>query len=339
MRILVTGGSGFIGSHVVDALIARGHDVVNLDALTYAADPANNAVVTGHPRYRFVHGNICDRRLVEELVDAVDVIVNFAAETHVDRSLHDPVPFIRTDVEGVAVLLEVARRRPGVHVVHMSTDEVFGSLSPGVLADVDYPFAPASPYAASKAAAELLVAAYRRTYDLPITVIRSCNIYGPRQHLEKFIPLFITRALRGEPMPLYGDGLQEREWLFIDDFVDAFEKILSIIHGRPGTFHVASGQRVSNRWVAETICHLTGAPLDLIRPVADRPGHDRRYALDASSVLALGWRPLSTLESGLARTVEWYRRHAERKIGQPEFREWLRAQYASRLGSATAEAE
>lgn len=331
MRVLVTGGSGFIGSHIVDALIAHGHDVVNLDALTYAADPANNAAVASHPRYRFVHGSICDRRLVEELVDAVDLIVNFAAETHVDRSLHDPVPFVRTDVEGVAVLLEAAKRRSGLHVVHMSTDEVFGSLPPGVTARIDHPFAPASPYAASKAAAELLVAAYRHTYGLPVTVIRSCNIYGPRQHPEKFIPLFISRALHREPMPLYGDGLQEREWLFIDDFVEAFLRILSVIHERPQTFHVASGERVPNRWVAETICRLTGAPLDLIRPVADRPGHDRRYALDASSVRELGWSPVTTLESGLAQTVEWYRRNGDRKLGQPEFRSWLRAQYDFRL--------
>jgi dTDP-glucose 4,6-dehydratase len=333
MKLLVTGGCGFIGSHVIDALILDGHEVINLDALTYAADPANNAAVAGSPRYRFVHGNICDAALVADLVNEVDVVVNFAAETHVDRSLHDPVPFVRTDVEGVAVLLEAVRRRPGLRLVHMSTDEVFGSLPPGVEADVNRPFAPASPYAASKAAAELLIAAYRHTYGLPITVIRACNLYGPRQHPEKFIPLFITQALRREPMPLYGDGLQEREWLYIDDFVDAFRRVLAALDGGPLVVHVASGQRLPNRRIAELICGLTGAPLSLIHPVADRPGHDRRYALDASTARALGWAPKVPLEEGLARTVEWYRVHGRSRLEREEYRRWFVAQYAERLGA------
>lgn len=339
MRVLVTGGSGFIGSHVVDALLADGHTVVNLDKLTYAADPANNAAAAGNPRYRFVHGDICDAELVRGLVAQADVVVNFAAETHVDRSLHDPVPFVRTDVEGVAVLLEAIRQRSGVRFVHMSTDEVFGSLPPGVVAGPDHPFSPTSPYAASKAAAELLVAAYRHTYGVPATVVRACNVYGPRQHPEKFIPLFIIRALQREPMPLYGDGLQEREWLYVEDFVTAFRRILEGLGGVPDVVHVASGERVPNRWVAETICRLTGAPLDLVRSVADRPGHDRRYALDASTGRALGWEPRVTLEEGLARTVAWYRDHARERVEREEYRRWFLVQYGQRLGFGPAGTE
>jgi len=331
VRILVTGGSGFIGSHVVDALLADGHEVTNLDKLTYAADPSNNAEAAANPRYRFVQGDICDARLVGELVGEADLVVNFAAETHVDRSLADPVPFVRTDVEGVAVLLETLRRAPGRRLVHMSTDEVFGPLPPGEEARPDRPFAPTSPYAASKAGAELLIAAYRHTYQLPITVIRSCNIYGPRQHPEKFIPLFITQALRGEPMPLYGDGLQEREWLFIDDFVAAFRLLLEKLEAAPAVVHVGSGDRVPNRRVAEAICRLAGAPLGLIRSVADRPGHDRRYALDSSTARGLGWTPRTSLEEGLARTVAWYRERAAALSEREESRRWFAAQYGERL--------
>jgi len=334
MKLLVTGGSGFIGSPVIDALIADGHEVINLDALPYAADPANNAAVADHPRYRFVHGDIRDAQLVDDLAAQVDLGVNFAAETRVDRSLHDPVPFVRTDVEGVAVLLEAVRRHPGLRLVHMSTDEVFGSLPPGVEAGPDHPFAPASPYAASKAAAELLIAAYRHTYGLPVTVIRACNIYGPRQHPEKFIPLFITQALQGEPMPLYGDGMQEREWLYVGDFVEAFRRVLATVLAGPPVVHVASGERGPNRRVAELICRLTGVPLDLIRPVADRPGHDRRYALDAATARALGWVPKVRLEEGLARTVAWYREHGRSRRERDEYRRWFLAQYAERLGAS-----
>ncbi len=331
MKVLVTGGSGFIGSHVVDALLADGHEVTNLDKLTYAADPANNAGAAEHPRYRFVHGDICDAGLVAELLAEVDLVANFAAETHVDRSLLDPIPFVRTDVEGVAVLLEALRRVPGKRLIHMSTDEVFGSLPPGAEAKPDRPFAPTSPYAASKASAELLIAAYRHTYELHVTVVRSCNVYGPRQHPEKFIPLFITQALRREPMPLYGDGLQEREWLFVEDFVAAFRLLVEKLQEAPEVVHVGSGERVANRRVAEAICGLTGAPVELIRSVADRPGHDRRYALDSSTARALGWEPRTSLEEGLSRTVAWYREHARTLTEREEYRRWFLIQYGARL--------
>lgn len=335
MRALVTGGCGFIGSHVVRGLLEDGWQVTNLDKLTYASNPANLADVSGHPRLTMVHGDICDTDLVRGLAEDIDVILNFAAETHVDRSLLDPGVFVRTDVEGVVSLLEVARDRPGLAFVHMSTDEVFGSLAAPVEATEDFPFAPGSPYAASKAAAELMIRAYSATYGMPATVIRCCNVYGPNQHIEKFIPLFTTRALAGEPMPLYGDGLQEREWLFVEDLVDALRLILRRLPASPGVqaVHVGSGERVPNISVARQICHLTERPFDLVRPVKDRPGHDRRYALDASRLRALGWSPRVRFEDGLALTVRWYAENAHTwgNVATGDFGGYFARQYGERL--------
>lgn len=335
MRALVTGGCGFIGSHVVRGLLADGWDVTNLDKLTYAANPANLAEVEGHPRYRFVQGDICDLELVLGLMDGADLVLNFAAETHVDRSLLEPGVFVRTDVEGVVTLLEAARERPGTALVHMSTDEVFGSIAaPGEAAE-DAPFAPSSPYAASKAAAELMVRAYAETYGMAVTVLRCCNVYGPNQHLEKFIPLFTMRALAGEPMPLYGDGLQEREWLYAGDFVEALRLVLRELPAEPGVHavHMGSGERVRNRETAELICELLERPRELITPVADRPGHDRRYALDSSRLRARGWRPRVPFREGLAATVAWYREHgaAWAQTANGDFARYFERQYGARL--------
>lgn len=335
MRALVTGGCGFIGSHVVRGLLADGWEVTNLDKLTYAANPANLAEAEGHPRYRFVQGDICDLGLVRELMDGADLVLNFAAETHVDRSLLEPGVFVRTDVEGVVTLLEAARARPGTALVHMSTDEVFGSIpAPGEAAE-DAPFAPSSPYAASKAAAELMVRAYAETYGMAVTVLRCCNVYGPNQHLEKFIPLFTMRALAGEPMPLYGDGMQEREWLYAGDFVEALRVVLRELPAEPGVHavHIGSGERVRNRETAELICELLERPRELITPVADRPGHDRRYALDSSRLRARGWRPRVPFREGLAATVAWYRDHgaAWAQTASGEFARYFERQYGERL--------
>ncbi|GIW18457.1 MAG: dTDP-glucose 4,6-dehydratase [Tepidiforma sp.] len=335
MRALVTGGCGFIGSHVVRGLLADGWDVTNLDKLTYAANPANLAEVEGHPRYRFVQGDICDLELVRGLMDGADLVLNFAAETHVDRSLLEPGVFVRTDVEGVVTLLEAARERPGTALVHMSTDEVFGSIAaPGEAAE-DAPFAPSSPYAASKAAAELMVRAYAETYGMAVTVLRCCNVYGPNQHLEKFIPLFTMRALAGEPMPLYGDGMQEREWLYAGDFVEALRVVLRELPAEPGVHavHIGSGERVRNRETAELICELLERPRELITPVADRPGHDRRYALDSSRLRARGWRPRVPFREGLAATVAWYREHgaAWAQTANGDFARYFERQYGARL--------
>ena len=334
-RALVTGGCGFIGSHLVRALLADGWHVTNLDLLTYASNPANLAGCEGHPEYRFVHGDICDAPLVRKLVAEADLVLNLAAETHVDRSLLDPAAFVRTDVEGVVTLLEAFRANHNAAFVHMSTDEVFGTLPAPFEAAEDAPFAPSSPYSASKAAAELQVRAYAESYSLPITVIRSCNVYGPNQHLEKFIPLFATRALAGQALPLYGDGLQEREWLFVDDLVAALRLVIGSLPASAGvqTVHVGSGDRLPNLRVARSICRIAERPESLIQPVADRPGHDRRYALDASRLRALGWSPRVPFEEGILRTVTWYAENAETwsRAANPEFQAYWREQYGGRL--------
>jgi dTDP-glucose 4,6-dehydratase len=333
VKALVTGGCGFIGSHVARALVAAGWDVTNLDKLTYAANLANVADLEPNPRYHFVNGDLCDAPLVRDLVSGCDLVLNFAAETHVDRSLLDPAVFTRTDVEGVVCLLEAIRADRHAALIHMSTDEVFGSLPAPEEAAEDRPFAPSSPYSASKAAAELMIRAYCETYGLPVTVIRACNVYGPNQHLEKFIPLFAARALANEPLPLYGDGLQEREWLFVDDLVTAILRTVSSLPaGGLHALHVGSGERIPNIEVARRICELTERPIDLIRPVLDRPGHDRRYALDSSRFRATGWEPAVSFEDGLARTIAWYTEHARtRAASDPTYAGYFETQYAARL--------
>lgn len=336
MKALVTGGCGFIGSHLVRTLLADGWSVINLDALTYASNPANLADCASHRRYTFVHGDICDAQLTQSLVAGADLVLNLAAETHVDRSLLDPGVFVRTDVEGVVSLLEAVRANPSAAFLHMSTDEVFGSLAQPLEAAEDWPFAPSSPYSASKAAAELQLRAYAASYGMAVSVIRACNVYGPNQHVEKFIPLFATRALAGEPLPLYGDGLQEREWLHVDDLLAALRRIIAALPGAHGVHavHVGSGERVTNVDVARRICALTERPESLISPVLDRPGHDRRYALDYSRLRASGWFPAVSFEEGLERTVAWYAANAATwsAAATPEFGAYIERQYAARLG-------
>jgi len=333
MKALITGGCGFIGSHVVRDFVRRGWEVTNLDKLTYAASLENVADLALEPNYRFVRGDLCDAALVRELVAGADLVLNFAAETHVDRSLLDPAAFARTDVEGVACLLEAVRADGRAALIHMSTDEVFGSLPAPLEAAEDHPFAPTSPYSASKAAAELMIRACCETYGLPVTVVRSCNVYGPNQHIEKFIPLFATRAVAGEEMPLYGDGLQEREWLFVADLVEALRLVAASLPA-PGyqAIHVGSGERIANIEVARRICQLTERPAELIRPVLDRPGHDRRYALDCSKLRAMGWAPRIPFEEGLARTVAWYAENGPRRAAtDPSFAGYFEQQYGARL--------
>ncbi len=337
MRALVTGGCGFIGSHVVRALLDDGWDVTNLDKLTYASNESNLAAESTHPRYAFVQGDICDAPLVLTLVAGCDLVLNLAAETHVDRSLLDPGVFVRTDVEGVVCLLEAVRANPNACLVHMSTDEIFGPLAAGLEAAEDAPFAPTSPYSASKAAAELQLRAYAESYGMPITVLRSCNVYGPNQHVEKFIPLFATRAMAGEPLPLYGDGLQEREWLFVDDLVAAVRLVIASLPAAAGVhaIHAGSRERLANLDVARRICTIAERPLTLITPVDDRPGHDRRYALDSSHLRALGWAPRVGFAEGIERTVRWYADNAGawNRAATPEFESYFQAQYGERLAA------
>jgi dTDP-glucose 4,6-dehydratase len=314
LRLLVTGGMGFIGSNFVRwALRTRPHwRLVNLDALTYAANPATLADVEAAwgDRYRFVRGDIADAAVVEaEVTRGVDVVVNFAAESHVDRSILDPAPFLRTNVVGVQVLLDACRRAAVGRVVHVSTDEVYGPAPRGRAFDETAPLRPTNPYAASKAAADLLVTAYDRTYGLPALIVRCTNNYGPYQYPEKFIPLVITRAIENAPIPIYGDGQQVRDWLFVDDHCEAICRVVE--SGAPGeVYNVAGAGGVTNHAVAVRLLGLLGRPATLLAFVADRPGHDRRYALDDRKVRgALGVAPGVGLEEGLARTVAWYLEH------------------------------
>jgi dTDP-glucose 4,6-dehydratase len=301
----VTGGAGFIGSHLVDLLLDRPQvDVTVLDALTYAGTEANLRDHEGDPRFRFVQGDVAHPGAVEPLVAWADRVIHAAAETHVDRSITDAADFVRTNVEGTRVVLEACRSasRP---LLHLSTDEVYGSTEEGAF-DEDSPFCPNSPYAATKAAADLLCRAYGRTYGVPVTVVRGTNAFGPRQHREKVIPTFVLAALEGRPLPVYGDGSNRRQWLHVRDFARGV--LTAFDHGGPGaTYNIGGGHEIANIDLARQICRLARAHESLITSVPDRPGHDFRYALDWSRLAALGFRPEVDFASGLAQTVAWYR--------------------------------
>jgi dTDP-glucose 4,6-dehydratase len=326
MRILVTGGAGFIGSHFAKRLAAQGESVVVLDKLTYSGNPAN---LEG-ANVEFVHGDVCEARDVATAAERCDAIVNFAAETHVDRSILEAGDFIHTDVFGTHVLLEWTKEH-GKRLVHVSTDEVYGDVPEGKSATEDDPLRPSSPYSASKAGGDLQVLAYVRTYAVDACITRGANTYGPNQYPEKLIPLFVTNALDGEPLPLYGDGRQRREWLHVDDHCAAIELVLR--EGRSGETYNVGGQDRENIDVTRRILDLTGASPDLVKPVKDRPGHDRRYSVDSSKAMSLGWRPGWSFDDGLAETVGWYREHREwwEPIKSGAYREYYEQQYAERL--------
>jgi dTDP-glucose 4,6-dehydratase len=338
LRLLVTGGMGFIGSNFVrHALRTRpAWTIVNLDRLTYAGNPANLADLDQSPageRYRFVRGDICDAPLVGRLIDeGVDAIVNFAAESHVDRSIVDAAPFLQTNIVGTQVLLDATRRSGGRRFVQISTDEVYGPAPDGTAFAEDAPVRPSSPYAASKAAADLLCLAAFRTYGLPIVIGRCTNNYGPFQYPEKFVPLVITRALDGEPVPIYGDGRQVRDWLHVADHCEAVCRMVEA--GEPGqVYNVAAGGGLENRDLAERLLVLVDRPTSLLRTVEDRPGHDRRYALDDGKIRStLGYAPKQAIDEGLAATVQWYLAHANwwRPIKSGEFRRFYDTWYAGR---------
>ncbi len=310
-RLLVTGGAGFIGSHFVRRVLARHEDVrvTVLDKLTYAGNLANLADVADHPRYRFVLGDISDPEAVDPVASEADAIVNFAAESHVDRSIEEPDAFIQTDLHGTYVLLEAARRHGCARFLQISTDEVYGNVPEGSSGEDD-PLRPSSPYSASKAGGDLLVLAYQATYRVPAMITRSTNNFGPHQYSEKVIPLFITNALDGLRLPIYGDGQQTREWLYVSDHCDAVELILE--RGEPGqTYNIGSGFELVNLELAHRILALTDRPTSLVEHVEDRPGHDRRYAVDSTKLRRLGWRPGHDFEAALATTVTWYRDNPE----------------------------
>jgi dTDP-glucose 4,6-dehydratase len=328
MRVLVTGGAGFIGSHFVKRLVAAGDDVVVLDKLTYAGNVANLEGV----RHEFRHGDIANGAAVAKAAVDCAAIVNFAAETHVDRSILEGGDFIRTNVTGAHVLLEHARAT-GARLVHVSTDEVYGDLAPGRSSREDDPLRPSSPYSAAKAGGDLLVLAHVRTYDVDALITRGSNTYGPNQYPEKVLPLFITNALEGEPLPLYGDGRQIRDWLFVEDHCAAIELVLR--QGERGeVYNVGGGEEVENRDITRRVLELTGADESLVRRVNDRPGHDRRYSLDTSKLESLGWRRERRLEHGLPATVKWYSEHRswwERIKRSRSYRDFYERQYAGRL--------
>src|SRR5215510_14386863 len=310
VEVLVTGGAGFIGSNFVRYALGAHADwrVTTLDKLTYAGRRENLHDVMSHARHEFVHGDICDAAVSGPLVERSNVVVHFAAETHVDRSIASAGAFIKTDVEGTFVLLEAARRAPGLRrFIQISTDEVYGSVVAGSSREADE-LRPRNPYSASKAAADRLAYSYWATYNVPVVITRASNNYGPFHFPEKVIPLFITNAIDNLPVPLYGDGLQERDWLHVTDHCRAIDRLIDI--GTSGeVYNVGGGNHVRNIDLTKQILSILGKPESLIRPVADRPGHDRRYSLDTSKLQKLGWRPEVEFETGLLETVDWYRQN------------------------------
>ena len=355
-HLLVTGGAGFIGANFIRELLRAepGVSVVNLDALTYAGNLSNLKGLPGAERHTFIQGNICNRELVPSLLrqHRIDTIVHFAAESHVDRSIADPGAFVQTNVVGTFNLLEAARQvwlterllpASAVRFHHVSTDEVYGSLEPGEPAFAETtPYAPRSPYAASKASSDHLVRAYHHTYGLPVTITNCSNNYGPYQFPEKLIPLIILNALAGRPLPVYGDGQQVRDWLYVEDHCEAIRLVLA--QGRSGeTYNIGGNTQPTNLEIITLVCAI----LDELRPasphrphaalitfVADRPGHDRRYAIDGSKISReLGWQPRHSLASGLRKTVEWYLANPEwvaEISARGEYQGWLKMNYEQR---------
>jgi len=339
-NILVTGGAGFIGSNFVRYILRRYPDykVVVYDKLTYAGNLDNLKDVAEEfaDRYAFVRGDICDAEKVEETIRAhkVDAIVNFAAETHVDRSLFEPGSFIQTDVFGTYVLLEAVKRLGLERMVQVSTDEVYGSIEEGSFKETD-PLHPSSPYSASKAGGDLMCLAYHTTWKVPVLITRGSNTFGPYQYPEKIIPLFITNAIDDQPLPLYGDGLNVRDWLYVEDHCEAIDVVLH--RGQPGEiYNVGAGNELTNLELTRRILRIMGKPESLIRFVEDRPGHDRRYSLDCTRVRALGWQPRHEFDPALEETVRWYVENEWwwRKLKSGEYLEYFRKQYSERLREA-----
>ncbi len=337
MKLLITGGAGFIGSNFIRYILANHHDyyVTNLDKLTYAGNLDNLRDIEGHPHYRFIKGDICDTDLVDPLAKETDVVLNFAAETHVDRSIIEPGSFIRTDVNGTYVLLETARRYNHKRYIQISTDEVYGSIESGSFSE-ESPIHPNSPYSASKASADLIVQSYFTTFKQPVIITRSSNNFGPYQYPEKFIPLFITNAIDDKPLPLYGDGLNIRDWIYVMDNCAAIDLVLH--YGIPGEiYNIGGGNERTNLEVARQIIRELGKPEDIIHLVKDRPGHDRRYALDCRKIASLGFKPRHALEKALSETIRWYKETPDwwRKIKSGEFQKYYEKMYTKRDLDAT----
>jgi dTDP-glucose 4,6-dehydratase len=335
VNVLVTGGAGFIGSNFVRYALTTHADwrVTTLDKLTYAGRRENLHDVMDNPRHTFVHGDIADAPVSGPLVEQSDIVVHFAAETHVDRSIMSAGDFIRTDVEGTFVLLEAARRATHLRrFIQISTDEVYGSVPAGASRETDE-LKPRNPYAASKAGADRLAYSYWATYEVPVIVTRASNNYGPYQFPEKVIPLFVTNAIEDIPVPLYGDGKNVRDWLHVDDHCRAIDLLIETgVNGE--VYNIGGGNEVMNVDLTHRILDALGKPASLIKPVADRPGHDRRYCLDTTKLRGIGWAPAEPFDEGLRRTIEWYRRNdwwwRPIKEQDPAFKAYYQAQYQHR---------
>jgi dTDP-glucose 4,6-dehydratase len=333
MKLLVTGGAGFIGSSFVRLMLKEhpDYEVINLDKLTYAGNLANLKDVEDLPNYAFVKGDIANREIVSQTVKGVDIIVNFAAETHVDRSIHGAGEFIDTDVKGNFILLEEARTAGVKKIVCVSTDEVYGSIEKGDFGEADR-LNPRNPYSASKAGGELLAIAFYHTYGTPVVVTRGSNNYGPYQYPEKLIPLFVTNAIDDLPLPLYGDGLNVRDWLHAEDHCRGIEAVM--LKGEPGNvYNIGGGNQHTNVEITGIILEHLGKSEDLIQYVDDRPGHDRRYAIDSSKAMELGWKPRIEFMQGLKDTVDWYVNNESwwRPLKSGEYLDYYKKQYGTRL--------
>ena len=341
MRILVTGGAGFIGANFVQHVLAEHaeDELVTFDLLTYAGNLANLEPVMGERRHRFVRGDIADAAAVTAALDGIEAVVHFAAESHVDRSISDASDFLRTNVVGTQVLLDAARAAGVRRFVQVSTDEVYGSLGPSGAFTEESPLRPNSPYAASKAGADLLVRAAQRTHGLDAVITRCSNNYGPYQFPEKLIPLFVTNALADQPLPLYGDGCQVRDWIHVADHCRALDLVLR--RGRSGEiYNIGGGNERRNVDVAHLILKTLGKPESLLRSVADRPGHDRRYAIDAAKIHGeLGWKPRETFDAGITATLAWYQSNRPwwEAVKSGAYRQYYERMYGARLRAAGAE--
>ncbi|MEK3704882.1 dTDP-glucose 4,6-dehydratase [Paenibacillus sp. FSL R7-0198] len=341
MKLLVTGGAGFIGSNFVMYMLERypDYEIINADALTYAGNLENLKPLEGNKRHTFVKADITDAKEMDRLIDqGVDVVVNFAAESHVDRSILEPDVFVRTNVNGTQVLLDAAKKHNITKFVQVSTDEVYGTLGATGLFTEDTPLQPNSPYSASKAGGDLLVRAYHETFGLPVNITRCSNNYGPLQFPEKLIPLMISRALNDEALPVYGDGLNIRDWLYVEDHCSAID--LVIHKGRNGeVYNIGGNNERTNVHIVQTILEQLGKPESLIQYVQDRPGHDRRYGIDPTKTMTeLGWKPKHNFETGIKETIQWYLDNKEwwTRIQSGAYQDYYEKQYGSRLGDAKA---
>lgn len=336
-KMLVTGGAGFIGSNFIIYMLQKYPEleIVNMDALTYAGNLENLSSIQNHPHYTFTATNITDAEAVESwFQQGIDIVVNFAAESHVDRSILEPDIFVKTNVLGTQVLLDAARKHGVTKFVQVSTDEVYGTLGDTGLFTEETPLAPNSPYSASKAGGDLMVRAYYETFGLPVNITRCSNNYGPYQFPEKLIPLMISRALNEQPLPVYGDGLNIRDWLYVEDHCSAIDLVIQ--QGKPGeVYNIGGNNERTNLHIVRTILEELGKPESLITHVQDRPGHDRRYGIDPAKITReLGWKPKYDFESGIKETIQWYLDHKDwwARIQSGEYQDYYKKQYGSRLG-------